>query len=148
AILLDGLDQVADDPDVALAESAVLERLRLADTGAGDGLPGRFAAGGEPAWIVEIEDRRQAAGGELNDAAGAEDGEAEAVGLTLAARTFGRGEMTDDAFVEPVHGGDVIAGDGPHVFAAFANVGLGREPHRQAGRLSHLFDDADARVAP
>jgi hypothetical protein len=52
------------------------------------------------------------------------------------------GEMADDAAVEAVHGGDMVAGDGPHPFAAVAQVCF-----RDRGDAI-LADDADAGIAP
>src|SRR5256885_1601205 len=97
AVLLDRLHQVADDPNIALAKSAVLDGLRFAEAGARDRLPRRFAAGGEPARVVQMIDGRQTSRRELDDAARALDREAETIILILAARALGAGEMADDA---------------------------------------------------
>ena len=46
AVLLDRLDQVLGDPHVARPQAGFLERLRLAEAGAGDLLPGDLALAG------------------------------------------------------------------------------------------------------
>src|SRR5262245_13409943 len=78
AVLLDGVEQVLDDPLVAQAEAAVLEYLRLAEAGARDRLPLHLAALA-PAGTLREECRRETARRRGNDAPGAVDPQAEAL---------------------------------------------------------------------
>src|SRR4051794_35463470 len=113
AVVFDGVHEVLGDPDVALAEAAVFEGFGFADAGAGDGLP--FAAAAcEPGGVGEELRVGEAAGGHLNDAAAAVDGQMEAVAFARAAGGALAGEIAGDAAVEAVHGADVIAEDGAH----------------------------------
>src|SRR5262249_53397040 len=127
AVVLDGVDQVAHDPDVALPQAAVAQRLRLAQAGAGDLLPGRPAAAGEPARVRQEVTRRQAAPGQLQDAARAVHGQAEA--RPAAVRVAAGGEEADRPAVEAVGRGDVVAGGRAHALGAVAHVGAGHRRH-------------------
>src|SRR5262245_25308401 len=66
AVFLDRVEQIADDPDVAQAQPAVLEWLLHADAGARDRLPFRLALAEEPGRLVDEIRERQAARAELD----------------------------------------------------------------------------------
>ncbi len=103
AVLFDGFDQVLDDEHVAHVQAAVLERLRLADAGAGDRDPRFASAARRPRRVFAESDGRQAAGREVDDALRAKDLQAEsAAGTGL---WFHRREVSSRAAGHALTGG-------------------------------------------
>src|SRR5262249_62280868 len=89
AVLLDRLDQVLGDPDVAQTQAAVLDRLRLAHAGAGDLLPGDLAAPREPGRVGQEVGGGEAPRRQLDHALRAEDLQPETGAGGVAGRVRG-----------------------------------------------------------
>src|SRR5690606_28997527 len=102
--------------------STVFQCFGFADACTGDLLPLHLALPGEPGRVFEVPRGWEAAGGELDDAAGAVNAQPESRrGAVL--RLVGA-ERAQHALIKAVGGVDVIADDGAHPFTPLADVGF------------------------
>src|SRR5262249_41245251 len=144
-ILLNRLNKILRDPDVADSQRVLFEWLVFANAGTRDRLPRLFSLPPRPRRGVEEVRRRHAPCGEIKNALAAKDLKTEA--SAGAVPRLVRREETLDAAVKAVGCRDAVAGNRPHALGAGLDVGLGdgsatfrdagKAPARVAGQEAH-----------